>query len=78
MTLSPDGVAPDVPTLASLGSGRRVPEPCVAAQSSMVWPCFAALVPMTVAMLPEPRMVIMMSVPPRCGGEFAVPLRRGT
>jgi hypothetical protein len=36
--------------------------------SSMVWPCFAARVPMAVAMLPEPMMlmVVMMRVPLGC------------
>jgi hypothetical protein len=28
--------------------------------SSMVWPCFAARVPMAVAMLPEPMMLMMV------------------
>jgi hypothetical protein len=42
--------------------------------TSMVWPCFAARVPMAVAMLPEPMMlmVVMMNVPPSCAGQLAV------
>jgi len=42
--------------------------------SSMAWTCFAARVPMAVAMLPEPMMlmVVMMNVPPSCLGQLAV------
>src|SRR5450631_2494533 len=42
--------------------------------SSMVWPCLAARVPMAVAMLPEPGilMVVMMRVPPLCLAQLAV------
>jgi hypothetical protein len=42
--------------------------------TSMVWPCFAARVPMAVAMLPEPMMlmVVMMNVSPSCAGQLAV------
>ena len=42
--------------------------------TSMVWPCFAARVPMVVAMLPEPMrlMVVMMNVPASCVGQLAV------
>jgi hypothetical protein len=42
--------------------------------TSMVWPCLAARVPMAVAMLPEPMMlmVVMMNVPPSCVGQLAV------
>jgi hypothetical protein len=38
----------------------------------MVWPCFAARVPMALAMLPEPMMlmVTMMRVPPSCLGQL--------
>src|SRR5487761_1980979 len=45
--------------------------------TSMVWPCFAARVPMAVAMFPEPMMlmVVMMNVPPWCLGELGC--RRG-
>jgi hypothetical protein len=42
--------------------------------SSMVWPCFVARVPMAVAMLPEPMMliVVMTCVPLLCMDQLVV------
>src|SRR5450756_2238270 len=42
--------------------------------SSMVWPCFVARVPMTVAMLPEPMMlmVVMTCAPLLCMDQLVV------
>ncbi len=68
--MSPSGVAPNVPTVARLPiwSASAWALAVLRLMNSMVWPCFAARVPMAVAMLPEPMMLMMVMtcVPPLC------------
>src|SRR6202790_4288449 len=62
MTISPSGVAPNVPTVAPLPiwSASAWALAVLRLMHSMVWPCFAARVPMAVAMLPEPMMLMVV------------------
>jgi hypothetical protein len=70
MTISPSGVAPNVPMVAPwpIWSASAWALAVLRLMNSMVWPCFAARVPMAVAMLPEPMMLMMVMtcVPPLC------------
>src|SRR5690348_4229798 len=75
MTMSPAGLAPNVPTVAPLPiwSASSWALAALRLMISTVWPCAAARVPMAAAMLPEPMMLMvdMMCVP------FAVSCQAG-
>ncbi len=62
MTMSPAGLAPNVPTVAPfpIWSASACAFAVLRLMISMVWPCFAARVPMAVAMLPDPIMVMVV------------------
>ena len=62
MTMSPAGRAPYVPTVAPLPIWSASARALAVSRliSSTVWPCFAARVPMAVAMLPEPMMLMVV------------------
>ena len=62
MTMSPAGRAPNVPAVAPLPiwSASAWALVVLRLMISTVWPCFAARVPMAVAMLPAPMMLMVV------------------
>jgi hypothetical protein len=59
VTRRPCAVRTDNGSVADL-VGERLAVTVLRLMSSMVWPCFAARVPMAVAMLPEPMMLMVV------------------